>query len=222
MALTGCSDDKKSLIGNVDPETFPTMLTTDVSTFVSDSGYVRYHLISDLWLMFDEASEPYWNFPQGLYMERFDDSMEVISTFVADSAVYLSNKKLWEFDGNVRMKNFDGDRFATEQLFWDQAGKKVYSDSFIHIERIDRILEGYGFESNEEMTEYTILQVSGIFPVPQRQEKTENSISEQPDSISAGVPDDNRQPRRRSRNSTPIELISDNQNPIDNSPVMVE
>ena len=30
---------------------------------------------------------------------------------------------------------------------------------------INRIIEGYGFESNEQMTQYNIKKVSGIFPV---------------------------------------------------------
>ena len=39
-------------------------------------------------------------------------------------------------------------RFDTELLFWDQQNKKIYTDSFIHIEKSDRIIEGYGFVSN--------------------------------------------------------------------------
>lgn len=175
MTIGGCAEEHKSTIGNVDPEVFPTMLTTDVSTLVSDSGYTRYHLTTDLWLVFDAAREPKWRFPTGLFMERYNDNMEVTSTFQSDSAIYLTNKRLWRFDGDVRMRNTDGDRFATEQLFWDQAEQKVYSDSFIHIERVDRILEGYGFISNEQMTEYTILNVSGIFPTPQRKERPDST-----------------------------------------------
>lgn len=169
--FTACGDEKKSFVGNVDPEVFPTMRTTDVSTLVSDSGYTRYHLTADLWLMFDEAEDPHWTFPEGLFMERYDDNMEVEATFRSDSAIYFSKIRKWRFDGNVRMRNVEGDRFATEQLFWDQQAQKVYSDSFVHIERIDRIIEGYGFESNEEMTEYTILNVMGIFPTPDKKEK---------------------------------------------------
>lgn len=140
------------------------MKTLDVSTTISDSGYTRYHITSPLWLMFEEAKEPHWNFPQGLYVVKFDNDMKENGTFTADTATYWSVKKLWRFDRNVRMKNVDGDRFLTQQLYWDQNQRKLYSDSFIHIERSDRIIEGYGFESNESMTEYTIRRPSGIFP----------------------------------------------------------
>ncbi len=162
---SACSDDKRETISiSADPETFPTMRTVNVSTLISDSGYTRYHITTPLWLMYEEAAEPHWNFPGGLFIVQFNDSMQESGIFTADTATYFSLKKIWRFDRNVRMKNIDGDRFRTQQLFWDQNTRKVYSDSFIHIERADRTIEGYGFISNESMTDYTIRRPSGIFP----------------------------------------------------------
>ncbi len=176
--LVGCSQEKKDTIEEVDPGEFPTMRTLNVSTLVSDSGYTRYHITAPSWLMFDEAKEPYWSFPEGLDMERYDDNREVEATFRSDSAVYFNAKRLWRFDGNVRMRNTGGDRFAVEQLFWDQQNGKVYSDSFIQIERIDRTIEGVGFESNEQMTEYSILDVQAILPTPERRDSTARRTSQ--------------------------------------------
>lgn len=151
-----------------DPASTPTMLTRNVSTLISDSGYTRYHITSPLWLMFENAEEPNWKFPVGLDIEKYDNDMKTDATVVCDSATYLSQRRLWRLDGNVRMRNTAGDRFLTQQLFWDQQKHTVYSDSFIHIERSDRIIEGYGFLSNEKMTAYTVNRPSGIFPVPER------------------------------------------------------
>ncbi|MDE6396729.1 MAG: hypothetical protein K2K84_05615, partial [Muribaculaceae bacterium] len=39
-----------------------------------------------------------------------------------------------------------------------------YTDSFIHIVKSDRIIEGYGFTANEQMTEYTIHHPTAIIP----------------------------------------------------------
>lgn len=205
LPLVSCGEEKHSTIADVDPETFPTMLTSDVSTLVSDSGYTRYHITTDLWLMFDEAAEPFWSFPTGLDMEKYDDDMNIDATFVCDSARYLSNRRLWEFIGNVRMINSAGDRFATQHLFWDQNVRKVYSDSFIHIERIDRILEGYGFESNETMTAYTINRPSGIFPVnPEARRQAEPSDSLAPaDSLQQQGPVTGRAARQARRTPPP-------------------
>ena len=50
-------------------------------------------------------------------------------------------------------------------MFWDQEKEKIYSDKFIRIEQVDRVLTGYGFESNQQMTEYQIFNNTGIFLV---------------------------------------------------------
>lgn len=164
VLLPGCSDDIAVARQEIDGNVTPTMITDSVNSFVSDSGITRYQLEAPTWLMFDEADEPYWLFPQGLSLKQFDDNMTVSSTLVSDTARYFSRKKLWKLDGNVRMRNIDGDKFLTNQLFWDQYAHKVFSDSFIHIERADRILEGIGFTSNEQITVYTIRRPTGIFP----------------------------------------------------------
>lgn len=165
LAMSSCGEEKRETIAiSADPETFPTMKTIDVSTTISDSGYTRYHITAPLWLMFEEAKEPRWMFPGGLYLVKYDNDMNETGTFTADTAIFWSVRKTWQFDRNVRMRNVNGDRFMTQQLFWDQKERKLYSDSFIHIERADRIIEGYGFESDESMIEYTIRRPSGIFP----------------------------------------------------------
>ena len=165
LAGVSCSENRQETIDlSANPETFPTLKTFDVESYVSDSTYTRYHITARQWLIFDEAAEPRWVFPTGIYAVRFDNDMNENGSFTADSATYMSAKRLWRFDRNVRMLNVNGDKFLTQQLFWDQTQNKIYSDSFIHIERSDRILEGVGFESNQEATEYTIHRPTGIFP----------------------------------------------------------
>lgn len=163
--MSACSEEKQDTIAlKIDPEKFPTMKTLNVSTTISDSGYTRYHITTPIWLMFEEAHDPHWTFPKGLFIVKLNDSLVETGTFTADTATYYSARRLWQFDHNVRMRNVAGDRFLTQQLFWDQSQRKVYSDSFIHVERADRTIEGYGFVSNESMTSYTIRRPSGIFP----------------------------------------------------------
>ncbi len=167
IAATACSEEKKEFVGNVnDRENTPTMMTRNVETFISDSGYTRYRIVADLWYIFEEAKEPRWTFPKGLSLQTFDNKFKEDGFFTCDSATYLSEKKRWRFDGNVKWRNTQGDRFMTEQLFWDQNNKTVYSDSFIHIQKSQRIIEGYGFRSNETMTDYIVKKPSGIFPIP--------------------------------------------------------
>lgn len=198
-ALVACESNKNETIDDIgDTKQFPTMLTTDVSTFISDSGYTRYHITAPLWEMYEEADTPYWDFPDGLELEKYDDDMNSISTFQSNRARYFSAIKKWHFEGNVNMSNVDGDRFATPELYWDQRDRRVYSDSFMHIERAERIIEGYGFESNEQMTQYTVLKPQMILPVDRmRQESRERQDSVASDTTSVSTSTDRTIPRSR-------------------------
>ncbi len=188
LALCACRNNKKEFVDlEYDPETFATMTTIDVSTLISDSGVVRYRIDAPIWLVYDEAREPNWKFPEGLHMEKYDNFMRREATVDCDSALYLKNKQLWRLDGYVDIKNTAGEKFLTSQLYRDQRGLKVYRDSFIHIERADRIIEGYGFESNDRMTQYRVLNVSGIFPVDQFREGGSGGASAASDSVGPSV-----------------------------------
>lgn len=191
--IASCREDRHSYVANAsDPERVPTMKTLDVETFISDSGYTRYHISTPVWEMYDEAAEPHWRFPDGLELQQYDEQLRPAANVVCDSATYLSRRRLWQLDGHVVMVNTLRDSFLTQQLFWDQYNSRVYSDSFIHIVRSDRIIEGYGFESNQNMTAYTVNRPTGIIPV-QRQAEQPAPTAEEPDT---GVWEDEA-PRRR-------------------------
>lgn len=169
--VTGCNKSKKTetISETYDPEVTPTMVTRPVTTLISDSGITRYRITAPVWYVYDEAADPKWRFPEGMNMEKFDNLFRQEATVRCDSAIYLTRKQLWQLDGYVHIENVVGEQFLTQQLFWDQRSRKIYSDSFIHILRADRVIEGYGFESDEQMEHYKVRQVQGIFPVSQFQ-----------------------------------------------------
>lgn len=162
-SLPGCrEEDPVRTVAN--PGATPTMVTVDVDTYVSDSGYVKYHAVTDIWEVYDDTVNPYWRFPHPLVIDVLAPGMKPSAHVECDSALYLSSKRLFRFDGNVTAVNINRDTFLTRQLFWDQARTEFYTDSFIHIVKSDRILEGYGFRSNERMTDYSILRPTAILP----------------------------------------------------------
>ena len=150
---------------STNPELVPTMTTTDVKTVISDDGHTRYRIEAKLWNMYEEAKEPHWTFPKGVKCEELDDRYETVSTIKCDSAYFDKGKSLWTLTGNVNITTAKGDVVLTDELMWDQHAHKMYSDAFIHIEKQGRIIEGYGYESNEQLTTYQLRQVEAIFPV---------------------------------------------------------
>lgn len=172
--------DEKLVDVKFDPETMPSMVTDSVVTLISDSGFTRYKLVTDLWQIFDKAKEPFWFFPEGLYLERFDESFELEATILADTAWNFTNKKLWRLKGNVEVTNIEGDEFRSDELFWDQSNARVYSDKYIEIKRGAMELKGWGFESNQEMTDYKIFRPhEGKLPFEDDEDSDERSVPPQ-------------------------------------------
>ena len=65
VILPSCREDKKiDVASRLRPERMPTMSTVNVSTLISDSGITQYKIVSPLWLVYDNADTPYWNFPK--------------------------------------------------------------------------------------------------------------------------------------------------------------
>lgn len=166
VSLGGCKEEGKlGVATRIDPNRMPSMSTVNVSTLISDSGITQYKIVSPLWTVYDEVDTPYWSFPKGIYLQKFDRAFKVIASVAADSAKFFRMQNLWKLDGHVELKKEPGELFLTQQLFWDQRRNRLYSDSFIHIETPERMLEGHGFESNDRLTKYSIRRPTGIFPV---------------------------------------------------------
>lgn len=160
----------------VEGDEIATMITYDATMLISDSGVIKYRAITPTWIRFgDEAKEPYQYFPDGIEFEQIDTTFAATETIVADTAYNWENPQLWHLIKNVRVTSTKGEKFMTEELYWDMRRHKVYSDSFIHIERMDNIIEGYGFTSTDDFSQYEIKQTSGIFPVREQQETPADS-----------------------------------------------
>lgn len=166
IIIGSCTKESKVDISrNLKPENMPSMVTHNISTLISDSGVTQYKIVAPVWYVYDEVDTPYWLFPEGLYLQKYDPNFNVIATVAADSARFFKIQKLWKLEGNVEMTKAPKDLFLSERVFWDQRKARLYSDTFIHIENATHILEGTGFESNERLTQYRILHPTGIFPV---------------------------------------------------------
>ena len=181
LFICSCSGNKKNLGEAItERDSLPVMDTHDVTTLISDSGVTRYRITTPRWLVFDRKQPPYWAFEQGIYLEKFDTLFQVEASIKSDTAYYYNKEELLKLMGHVDIKNLKGERFNTELLYWDQRKKKIYSDRFIRIEQPDRIITGHGFESNQEMTIYTIHQTEGIFYVDQETQQSADTLHSQP------------------------------------------
>lgn len=179
-----CKDNSENLVSfSYDPESVPTLITDSGTQLISDSGITRYKMIYDVWMVFDKAKDPYWYFPEGLYLERFTPDFEIEAIVKSDTAWYFTEKNLWKLKENVHVENMEGEQFDSDELYWDRKNGRVYSESYIEIQQKESQMKGYGFESNEQMTDYRIFK-----PRDARFPFVDQPVSEAPDSLSTATP----------------------------------
>ena len=141
------------------------LITDSVTTLISDSGVTRYRIETPQWAAYDRTEPPYQEFPKGIYLEQFDENLAVKASLKADYAYYNETEQQWTLIGNVSALNRKGETFETPKLEWNEKTHRVFSDTTIHITRETSVITGVGFDSNEEMTKYSILHPTGVFPI---------------------------------------------------------
>ena len=161
-----CSNKDKQLGAAVTSRDSTSLVTTrGVDMLISEDGVIRYHVIAEEWKYFDKMKPPFNSLEQGVLLEILDTLMQVESLIRADTAYYLNEDKIWHLRHNVHAENIKQEQFDTQELFVNDRINRMYSDSLIHIKQEKQIIVGHGFESNSNLTEYTIRKTEGIFPI---------------------------------------------------------
>lgn len=196
MFVAGCREDDKLGVKSIDVTGMPQLSTHNVSTLISDSGYTKYKVVTPLWNVYGGSGteqEAYWDFPEGVYLRQLDHDLKVVSTVAADSACYFPNRKLWELYGDVEIDQKDKAYFLSQRIFFDDRQKRIFSDTFIHIKTPTQVLEGIGFESNQSLTQYRVLNPTGMFPTKQFEGEDDERIRDREEIDRSFMPDPMRQ-----------------------------
>ncbi len=88
---------------------------------------------------------------------------EIVSTLTGKSGIVLDSTKDIEIYDSVVVVNKEGSVLKTDKLFWNNKEQRVYSDQFVHIKTPNEEIQGVGFESDQNLTNYKIYKVTGTF-----------------------------------------------------------
>lgn len=185
--LASCEGQKEHTAPAVhDRDSASMMISYGVNTLISDSGVIKYRIVTERWEVNTVRNPSRWIFEKGLFFEQFDEKFHVQSYIQCDTAYYYDQKKLWELRSRVSILTKDGLRFTSQQLFWDQASHELYSNVPSRLVTPDRTLEGTYFRSDERMTRYFVSNSRGSF------EKTDiagkgATITSAPDTVKAAI-----------------------------------
>lgn len=146
-----------------DRDSASVMTSWGVNTLISDSGVIKYRIVTERWDVNAVKHPSRWTFDKGLFLEQFDEKFHIQAYIQCDTAYYYDQLHLWELRSSVRVRTKEGLRFTSEQLFWDESRHELYSYVFSRLVTPERTLQGSFFRSDERMTHYLVTNSRGSF-----------------------------------------------------------
>ena len=145
-------------------ENMMTEYSENLSIMMSENGIKSYHFETPLMEGYTMARDPYREFRKGVKITMFDeDSLSSdAATLTANYAIFYEKRKLWEAKGDVVVEQSNGRRLYTQQLFWNQATHRIYSNVDSRIIDGDEMTDCEGFESDEEMVQWKYRKLKGV------------------------------------------------------------
>lgn len=164
LLLTACQEQKEHTAPAINPrDSVAMMISYGVNTLISDSGVIKYRIVSERWEINQNRKPTRWIFDKGLFLEQFDQKFHLQSYIQSDTAYYYDENRIWELRGRVRILTKDGLRYRSEQLFWDENKHELYSHVHSTLITPERELQGSYFRSDEQMTKYYVSNSKGSF-----------------------------------------------------------
>jgi LPS export ABC transporter protein LptC len=164
ILVSSCHEQKEHTAPAIyDRDSVAVMTSYGVNMLISDSGLIKYKVVSERWEVNENRYPPRWTFDRGIFLEQFDEQFHVQSYIQCDTAYYFTNNKIWELRGRVHIRTKDGLRFSSEELFWNQNMHELYSNKYSHLITPERELQGRYFRSDERMTKYFVSNTKGSF-----------------------------------------------------------
>ena len=164
IALLACTEEHEHTAPAIrDKDSVPSMVSYGVNTLISDSGVIKYRIVTERWEMNDKRNPPRWIFDKGVFLTQFDQTLHIQSYIQCDTAYYFDKNRIWELRGRVRILTKQGLRFSSEELYWDEQKHEIWSHKFSHLKTPERELQVNYFKSNENMTKYIVTNTKGSF-----------------------------------------------------------
>jgi LPS export ABC transporter protein LptC len=164
MAMTACEQAQEHTAPAVhDRDSASMMISYGVNTLISDSGVIKYKIVTERWDVNTVKNPTRWTFEKGVFFEQFDQQFHVEAYVQADTAWYFDQQKLWKLRGRVRIRNINGLIYESEELYWDGLKHELYSNVFSKVTTPERTMQGTYFRSDEHMRHYIVSNSKGSF-----------------------------------------------------------
>ncbi|MFC2130340.1 LPS export ABC transporter periplasmic protein LptC [Bacteroidota bacterium] len=159
-----CDEEKviqKKETDSVIVEILPDQISSNVEVFFVDSSFTKAVLKAKRARVYQAQMETLLD--GGINVEFMSkQSGKRVSVLTADSARIDDKTKDMLAGGNVIViSDSSGTKLETSLLEWSHETQKLYSTEYVKITSPTETIQGYGFESDQNLSNYKIFKVSG-------------------------------------------------------------
>ncbi len=141
----------------------------DVTIIYSSGGRVEARLHAAEFVRMEKARPPYTDAQGGVQIVIYDSVGAVQTTVDARYARWYETKGNVLLRDSVRVQNEKGETLQTEELVWNEAGKKFFTEKPVQIQTLTQTLSGKGLEADQTFTNYRIVALTGAVRVDKSQ-----------------------------------------------------
>ena len=133
----------------------------DIRLRYSDSAQLKAIITGPKLLRYSKENKE--TFPEGIHATFYSIDGTPNSQLKAGQAYRFPRKNKIIVEDHVILYNQQGDSLITSQLTWDEKKDKIYTNRFVRLTKRDRVILGYGFESNQDFTKGRIKAIQGTW-----------------------------------------------------------
>ena len=162
ICFLSCEGNFKDVQRMGQTEFAPSGEAHDFELKYTDSGRITSILKSPLMRDFNQLAHPYTEFPKGVSVTMYEKTGK--RTFItAKYGINYKGTTVIELKDSVRITNEAGQRFASEQLFFDQKNDWFYTDQAFRYTDSRGTSTGTGVDFNKDFTIINSQKISGEF-----------------------------------------------------------
>lgn len=168
LIFAGCSTDVNEVNAITDSDFLKKEEAKFVTILYSDSAQVKVRISADKMIRHLDRSNPRDEFPEGIFVEFLGETGKVYSWLEADRAMRYEKASEVVAQGNAKFYNRKDEMLTSTELIWNENDQKLRTNKFVRITQPMKgdTSYGYGFEANEEFTQFEIKRkTSSIFNI---------------------------------------------------------
>ncbi len=159
-----CKDDKNLMSDDEASQWINKEMLRNINLTYSDSAKIEIRIIAPQMIRYTEKQELKEEFPIGFQAFFYGEHNELLNTLASKYAMRIRKEGKTYMKDSVTFTTTNKEILKTSELIWDEVNGRISTDKFVRIIRKNEMLQGYGFETDQNFKAGTIKSVDAIIP----------------------------------------------------------